>query len=422
MKILHLNTFDISGGAARAAYRIHKGLQGIGIDSKMLVQTKLSDDRTVIAPDTKVKKGLARLRPTLDSAFKKLFSGGSKTIFSPAWLPFSNIPYQIKSISPDIVNLHWICGGMLRIEDLKRINKPIIWTLHDMWAFTGGCHYSDGCERFQQDCGNCPQLNRISKNDFSRSILRRKKKSWADLDITIVAPSNWLAECAKKSSLFKDRRIEVIHNGLDLNLFKPVDKTTARRIWDLPMDRKLILFGAMSATSDHRKGFDLLYDGLKKLAVKWSDKAELVVFGASEPESPPDFGLSVHYMGSLHDEVSLSVLYAAVDVMVAPSRQDNLPNTVVEPLACGTPVVAFDIGGMPDMIDHKLNGYLAKPFDTSDLAAGINWVLSDPERHRALSQAARKKTMEKYSLETQAKKYASLYENLLNKTTPSKFW
>jgi len=413
MKILHLNTSDISGGAARAAYRIHKGLQGIAIDSKMLVQSKLSDDRTVIAPDTKVKKGLVLLRPTLDSAVKKLISGGSKTIFSPAWLPFSDIPSQVDSISPDIVHLHWICDGMLRIKELKQISKPIVWTLHDMWAFTGGCHYSDGCERFQQDCGNCPQLNRMGENDLSWSILRRKKKAWAGLDITIVTPSNWLAECAKESSLFGRHRVEVIHNGLDLNLFKPISKTTAREIWDLPINKKLILFGAMRATSDHKKGFDLLYEGITQLTTKWSGKAELIVFGASEPENPPDFGLPVHYLGHLHDDVSLSLLYAAADVMVTPSRQDNLPNTVVESLACGTPVVAFDIGGMPDMIEHQINGYLAKPFDTSDLAAGIDWVLSNENRYKELCIKAREKAVACFDIETIARQYAELYKGVL---------
>ncbi|MBW2647232.1 MAG: glycosyltransferase, partial [Deltaproteobacteria bacterium] len=290
MKSLLINTHDISGGAAIAAHRIHKGLQGIGMDSKMLVQSKLSDDKTVIGSDNKIKKGFAKLRPTLDSAVKKFFSGSSKTIFSSAWLPFSGIPSRIKSIAPDIIHLHWICGGMLRIEELKRVNKPIVWTLHDMWAFTGGCHYCDDCDRFQQDCGNCPQLNKNGKNDLSRSVLKRKKKAWAGLDVTIVTPSTWLAKCAKKSSLFKGQRIEVIHNGLDLNLYKPVDKTFACKIWNLSINKKLILFGAMSATSDHRKGFDLLYESLKQLADKWSDNTELVVFGASEPENPPDFG------------------------------------------------------------------------------------------------------------------------------------
>lgn len=169
----------------------------------------------------------------------------------------------------------------------------------------------------------------------------------------------------------------------------------------------------MNATSDHRKGFDLLYEGLKQLAVKWSDKAELVIFGAGEPGNPPDFGLPVHYLGCLHDEVSLSLLYAAADVMVTPSRQDNLPNTVVESLACGTPVVAFDIGGMPDMIDHKINGYLAKPFDTSGLAAGINWVLSDKDRHRELCLKAREKAVACFDIKKVARQYADLYKSIV---------
>jgi glycosyltransferase involved in cell wall biosynthesis len=415
MKILHLNSSDIQGGAARAAYRIHKGLQGIGIDSKMLVQSKSGDDKTVIGPDNKVKRVLALLRPTLDYTFKNLFSGSSKTIFSPAWLPFSNILSQIDSISPDIVHLHWICGGMLRVEKLKQINKPIIWTLHDMWAFTGGCHYNAGCERFQQVCGNCPQLNRRGKNDLSRSVLRRKRKAWNGLDITVVTPSNWLAECAKKSSLFKGRRIEVIHNGLNLDLFKPINKTTVREIWDLPQDKKLILFGAMSATSDHRKGFDLLYEGLKQLAAKWSDKAELVIFGASEPENPPDFGLPVHYLGRLQDDVSLALLYSAADVMVVPSRQEAFGQTASESLACGTPVVSFRVTGLIDIVDHKLNACLAKPFDTSYLAAGISWVISDQTRHKELCIKAREKAVACFDIEKVAGQYAELYGEIIDR-------
>lgn len=412
MKALLINSSDISGGAARAAYRIHEGLQGIGLDSKMLVQTKLSDSSAVIAPDTRVERGLALLRPILDSVINLFLTGDSETIFSSAWVPFTDIRSQINFISPDIVHLHWVCQGMLRIEDLKRIDKPIIWTFHDMWAFTGGCHYSDDCAGFHQDCGNCPQLNKCCENDLSRSVLKRKKKAWDALDITIVAPSKWLAGCVKKSSLFKGRRIEVIHNGLNLNLYKPVDKTTARSIWNLPINTKLILFGTMRATGDHRKGFDLLYEGLKQSASGWADKAELVVFGADEPEDPYDFGLPAHYLGLLHDDVSLALLYSAVDVMVVPSRQDNLPNTVVESLSCGTPVVAFDIGGMPDMLDHKINGYLAKPFDTGDLTVGIDWVLSDDKRYKELCIKAREKAVSCFDIKTVALQYAELYRKV----------
>jgi len=273
---------------------------------------------------------------------------------------------------------------MLRIEELKRVNKPIVWTLHDMWAFTGGCHYCDDCDRFQQDCGNCPQLNKNGKNDLSRSVLKRKKKAWAGLDVTIVTPSTWLAKCAKKSSLFKGQRIEVIHNGLDLNLYKPVDKTFACKIWNLSINKKLILFGAMS-----------------------------VVFGASEPENPPDFGLPVHYLARLHDDVSLSLLYAAADVMVVPSRQEAFGQTASESLACGTPVVSFGATGLLDIVYHKINGYLAKPFNTSDLAAGINWVLSNENRHKELCANAREKAVESFDIEKVAGQYARLYGEIL---------
>lgn len=413
MKILHLNTSDISGGAARAAYRIHKGLQKISIESRMLVQTKAGDDKTVTGPNSKIKKGLAKLRPILDSAVKMIFAGDTKTIFSPAWIPFSDIPSQINSTSPEVVHLHWICGGMMRIEELKRINKPIVWTLHDMWAFTGGCHYSDDCERFQEGCGNCPQLNRSSKYDLSRSIIRRKKEAWKGLDITIVTPSFWLAKCAKKSSLLKGRRIEVIHNGLDLNLYKPIDKKIARNVWNLPINKRLILFGAMGATSDSRKGFDLLLEGLKILSAQWSSSAEVVIFGASEPENPPTFGLPVHYLGRLHDDVSLAFLYSAADIMVVPSRQEAFGQTASESLACGTPVVAFGATGLLDIVEHQINGYLAEPFDTSDLAAGINWVLSDVNRHKELCINARKKAEEFFDIEKVAKQYKNLYQDII---------
>ena len=414
MKIHIVNTYDIYGGAAIAAYRIHKGLNGIGMDSKMMVQTKLSDDKTVIGPGSKFKKGLSLLRPTIDSAITNLCACGSKTIFSPAWLPFSNILSQIDSMSPDIIHLHWICDGMLRVETLKQMNKPIVWTLHDMWAFTGGCHYSDGCERYHHACGLCPQLNKKNENDLSRCVLKRKKKAWNKLDITIVTPSSWLAECAKKSSLFKGRHIKIIHNGLDLNLFKPVDKTYVRRIWGLPDNKNLILFGAMNATSDYRKGFDLICEALKRLSDKWSGKAELIIFGSSEPKNPPDFGLPVHYLGRLHDEISIALLYSAVDVFVAPSEQENLPNTVMEALACGTPVTAFDIGGMPDMIEHQINGYLAKPFDVSDLSVGIDWVLSDENRHKKLCLKARGKAVSCFDIKKIAKQYAEFYEDVIS--------
>jgi glycosyltransferase involved in cell wall biosynthesis len=425
MKILHLNTSDTSGGAARAAYRIHKGLQGLGIDSKMLVQTMSGDDKTVIGPVTKAKKGLALLRPTLDSSVKKLFPGESKTFFSPAWLPFSDIPSQIKSIAPDIVHLHWICDGMLRIEKLKRINKPIIWTLHDMWAFTGGCHYNEKCDRYKNECGCCFQLESKKKKDISHWVWKRKKKAWENIDLTIVTPSKWLARCATKSSLFKNRRIEVINNGINLQQYKTINHFMARKILNLPKDKILILFGAMSATTDKRKGFHLLHKAMNKFnSFPLASHTKLVIFGSSKPYKESDFGLETIYLGQLHDDISLALLYAASDVFICPSIQDNLPNTIVESLSCGTPCVAFDIGGMPDMIDHKINGYLARPFDPEDFAMGIDFVISggqnlklehmDNHKIQDMKTMARKKAVNNFCIKKVAIQYSNLYKDIIN--------
>jgi len=413
MNILHVNTYDTSGGAARAAYRIHKGLQEIGISSKMLVQTKLSDDRHVIGPDSKISRAWNLIRPNFDILPLQLYRRRKKAIYHIQWIPGSPLN-NISIVNPDIIHLHWICDGFVRIEALKKIKKPIVWTLHDMWAFTGGCHYSDDCERYKSSCGKCPQLCSNREKDFSRWVWHRKNKAWQNLNLTIVTPSKWLAECVKESSLFQHKRIEVIPNGLDLKRYKPMDRLLAREILGLPKNKRLVLFGAMEATSDSRKGFQQLMPVIQKLKKKSFVKGiEVIVFGASEPENAPNFGLPTHYLGWLYDEVSIALLYSAVDVFIAPSVQDNLPNTVMEALACGTPVVAFNIGGMPDMIEHKNNGYLANPFEIEDLSTGIKWVLEDNNRYLNLCRNARTKVEREFGLANIAKKYLQLYRQII---------
>jgi glycosyltransferase involved in cell wall biosynthesis len=224
-----------------------------------------------------------------------------------------------------------------------------------------------------------------------------------------------MAECAKESVLFKNYRVEVIANGIDHKRFHPIEHSVVRDILDLPKDKHIILFGAVGATSDPRKGFHLLKTSLLKLAAMgFQDNTEVVIFGASRPKERSDFGFRTHYMGRLHDEISLALVYACVDVFVSASTQDNLPNTVMEALACGTPVVGFDVGGLSDMIEHQRNGYLARPFDTDALSLGISWVLSDQERWRSLSLNARKKVEIEYTLERQSKKYIELYEDIIS--------
>lgn len=413
MKTVILNTFDTRGGAARAANRLHKGLQSIGVDSTMLVQSKYGDEPTVIGPLPMLPTGIALMRPLLDSIPLKCYPNRTPFIFSPAILP-ERLAAKVAALNPEIIHLHWVALGFLKIETLRRFEKPIVWTLHDSWAFTGGCHIPFECMRYRQMCGACPALGSTKENDLSRKIWKRKAKAWKGLNLTVVTPSRWLAECARSSSLFHDVRVEVIPNGLDIQRYKPVDRHVARELLLLPKDKKLILFGAVSSTSDRNKGFHLLLPALKNMADNsWENRAELVVFGATKPVNGPDFGLSTHYLGHFNDKISMNLLYAAVDVFVAPSIQENLPNTVMEALACGTPCVAFNIGGMPDMIEHKKNGYLARPFETDDLARGIEWVLNDDERRKILSLRAREKVEKEFELTLVARWYRKLYEDIL---------
>jgi len=412
MKILLLNTNDISGGAAIAAYRLLKGLQKNSVQAKMLVQFKKSDDYSILGPQTKWQKAFSKIRAIIDSIPVRFYKQRKKIIFSPAVLR-DNIYKRIREINPGIIHLHWIAEGFVRVESLAKINKPIIWTLHDMWAFTGGCHYDEECGKYDKNCGHCPILSSNKKNDLSSKIWKRKEKYWKNLDLTIVTPSSWLGECAKRSSLFYNARVEVIPNGIDLNRFKPINKNIARDILCLTKDKKLILFGALDALSDKRKGFPLLKKALKKLSSKENKDIELIIFGSSRPRDEEKLGFKTHYLGQLNDEISLALVYSMADVMIVPSIQDNLPNTIMESLACGTPVVAFNIGGIPDMIEHQKNGYLAKPFDTTDLANGIEWVLEDNSRWEKLSKNAREKVIKEFDIVKVAKRYTDLYKDVL---------
>lgn len=413
MKLLILNTFDNLGGAAIATYRLHRGLRLIGINSHMLVQSKKADDSNVIGPTTKWGMVISIIRPYLDGALTHLYRNRQKVPFSSAWLP-SSLLSKVTKLNPDIVHLFWVSGGFLRIETLKNFKRPIVWTLHDMWPFTGGCHYDDECRRFQQSCGRCPALHSNQERDLSRRVWERKQTSWEGVPIVVVATSHWLADMARSSSLFKNQRIEVIPNGIDTETYKPINKEVARATYNLPQDKHLILFSAFSAISDKRKGNQFLVQALEIMSqAGWESKIELVIIGASRPENPPDMGMKVHYMGHLHDEISQVLLYSAADVVVAPSMQENLSNTVMESLACGTPVVAFNIGGMPDMIEHQVNGYLATPFESNDLANGIMWVLENKRRHDTLSLRARQTVEEHYALKTVANRYLALYQSLL---------
>ena len=381
----------------------------------MLVQCKKSDDPTIIGPKTKIGKGLALLRPELDSLPLIVYRNRTSPIFSPQWVPESHRS-SIDHLNPEIINLHWVCEGFLKIETIAKLKRPVVWTLHDLWAFTGGCHYPSECNRYIETCGCCPHLQSRKERDLSHRVWKRKGKTYRGIDLTVVTPSRWLAGCAKSSSLFGEFRTEVIPNGLDINRFSPVDKLQARDLLNLPPDKHLILFGAIHATGDTRKGFQYLAPALQKLKESgWQDKMEIVIFGSSSHETKDHPAFKTHFLGTLHDDISLSLAYAAADAFIAPSIQENLSNTVMESIACGTPCIAFNIGGMPDMIENRKNGYLAIPFDVEDLARGISWVIEDPERTFALGHRAREKAEQEFNLTLHAHRYITLFEDLLSR-------
>lgn len=419
MKVLHLSTADANGGAARGAYAMHKALCKAGVDSWMLVAEKYTDDPTVIGPKdtTGSQKVLKGVRQTIEYRPLKRYKNKRPGAFSPA-VYASKVVEKVEAIDPDIVNLHWVGGGMLRPQDLAKFqrqrSRPLIWTMRDMWPFTGGCHYSGSCSAYKASCGHCPVLGSDKIHDLAYKGWHRKQTAWKDLEITLAPLSTWLAECARSSRLFSHQTIQVIPNAIDAEAYRPIDQAIARNLLNLPLAKKLILFGALSPTADPRKGFKYLRTALQHLAAQpHSDQFEVVIFGTDRPTQDLDLRLPATFLGRLHDDTMLALAYSAADVMVMPSIQDNFAKTTIESMACGTPVVGFNGTGFKDCVVHQQNGYAAICFDAVDLAKGIDWVLADRDRWQILSANARKTVEDKFTVVRQADQYQQLYRRLL---------
>ncbi|MGJ3522815.1 glycosyltransferase [Nitratidesulfovibrio sp. D1] len=406
--ILLVNTSQKSGGAARAAWRTYLGIRRIRPDALYL--NLFCDDRTpgiIGLPSTSLHGVLARRLVRLDQLPLHRYSGRPKAIFSPALYP-NPLRIPLSRFRPRLVHLHWLAYGLLRIEELGRLRAPVVWTLHDTWAFTGGCHYTGDCDGFRKRCGCCPQLGSTRGDDLSCKVWQRKHDAYARMNLTIVAPSRWLADLARQSSLFAGRRIEVIPNGLDTDVFRPMDKAAAKAFLGIDPNHPVLLFGAQWLT-DRRKGGDILAAALERLEFPCT----LLTFGAGAAALDVNPNVTVYGLGSLADDISLAVVYSAADMFICPSREDNLPNTVAEAMACGTPCVAFDVNGLPEMVEHMVNGWLARPCDPVDLAAGIRWLVGHPCPDE-LRQNARQHALAEYSLDIMGSRYETLYEDLLN--------
>ncbi|WP_320047859.1 glycosyltransferase [uncultured Ilyobacter sp.] len=383
MKIVHVNTTDVINGAGIAAHRLHLSMIEQGIDSKMLVMSKSSDELNIdVARKGNFEKyflsNFRKLREKI--TFNKYKNRKNPILFSSAEFGIDISEHSFIK-EADIIHLHWINGSYLSLESIKRLSnlgKKIRWTLHDMWLFTGGCHYSNWCKKYEKNCGNCPILETGKENDITRKIWKKKENIFRDLDIEIITCSNWLGDCAKKSSLLKEKKIIVQANVLDKNIFKPINKEICKDILNLDKNKKYICFGAMNSTSDPRKGWDYLKKTLLHLDKENPEikkGTELLIFGASHGKDIDKLPFNTKFLGRVYDETTLSLIYNSADVFVAPSLEDNLPNTVNESIHCETPVIAFDIGGMPDMIAHEKNGYLAEYKNIEDLSRGLKRYL-----------------------------------------------
>ena len=415
MNILILNTSERTGGAAIAANRLMKALIDSGINVQTLVLNKQTSDKNIISIQSSfIKKKLARFNFLWERWVIFVHNRFSrKNLFK---VSIANSGFDISGHplvkSADIIHIHWINQGFLSLENIAKLihsGKPVVWTLHDMWAGTGICHYPGDCGKYKSGCSDCPFLLGKTVRDLSHKVFTLKKK--LDLNrITYAGCSCWIANEAKKSALLQNAFITNIPNPIDTTVFKPGNKTDIRQKRGLPVNRKLVLFAA-AKLSDTRKGMSYLVEAGRYLQQR---NIEIVFMGGKiDGNLLHTVSLPVHSLGYLHTPADTASAYAACDVFVTPSLEDNLPNTVMEAMACGTPCVGFNTGGIPEMIDHKINGYLAKYQDAKDLADGIDWILFEAD-YQQLSQNAHRKVIDCYSEKIVAMQYTELYKNAVN--------
>lgn len=408
MKIYHFSANNNKGGAARAASRIHSSLLKLGIDSMMFVdELDMSSERIFGSNrilDIFLSKARAKAANILLKSLNTKNSGQhSLSIFPSRWLKFIN------ESDADIVHLHWVNREMLSISDIGKIKKPIVWTLHDMWSFSGAEHL---CEDNRWEEGYLKN-NRPSHEkgfDLNRWVFKRKLKHWKE-PINIVTPSTWLSECARSSYLMNTWPVSTIPNCLDTELWKPSDKQYARNLFGFPKDKKLILFGSYGSNATLNKGFDLLLKSLQALNNP-EDNYELVVFGDTSKDQFSKLKIPVHFIGHIRNDERLVSLYNAADLMVIPSRQEAFGQVASEAQACGTPVVAFFTSGLKDIIEHGQTGYLAQPFNIDDLAAGIKWAATTKDIDD-ISKKAKERAHAMFSYGHVAMLYKSLYKKAL---------
>lgn len=411
MKVLHVVAGELSQGAARGAYWLHLGLIERGVNSKILTDSKmtLNDDNVVTVNKGGKNKLLCFIRGWLDVSLSWIYRKRKLTIFSSGFVGF-NFTKTKEYEEADIVHFHWINGGFINIRHISKVKKPIVWTMRDMWPMTGGCHVADAleCDRYKVGCGKCKQLKSKHIWDLSKIVVNRKKR-YLPKTINVVGISDWLSGKAVSSYLFREHKILTIHNNINTKEFFPIRKEVARSILSLNTKKKIILCGVTDAKLFY-KGFDKYLEAISLLD---QDNIFLLFFGNVNRPDIEKVGIEYSSLGYLYDNVSLRIAYSASDVFVSPSIMDSFGKTIAEAMACGTPSVCFDATGPKEIIDHKVNGYKAEPFDAKCLAEGINWVIDDSERYRWLCENARKKIQTQFSEKVISEKYLELYRGLV---------
>ena len=416
MRVLIINTFERMGGAAIAANRLMDALRNNGIQTKMLVRDKQTNQPTVIG----LKKSWWRIWQFVWERIVIWIANhfSKNNLFA---VDIANTGTDITVLpefkQAEIIHLHWINQGMLSLKDIQKIllsGKPVVWTMHDMWPCTGVCHHARECNKFYQECHHCPYLyNGGGRKDLSNQIFKKKSELYQLAPITFVTCSQWLKERANQSALLTNHHVVHIPNPINTNLFKPRNKQEARTRCELPIDKKLVLFGSVKIT-DKRKGIDYFIESCKILAQKYPSLIQelgVVVYGKYSEQLKPLVPFQVYPLNYISNEKELVNVYNAVDLFVTPSLEENLPNTIMEAMACGIPCVGFQVGGIPEMIDHLHNGYVAEYKSSEDFANGIHWALSEGE-YASLSEEACRKVISSYSENAIARKYIDIYNKI----------
>ena len=400
MKILHLNTYDIFGGAAKGMNILHQALVKEGIDSQVLVQKKETLDENVISISS---LNSISTRRNFDNLPLQFYSRKQKSLMSCAIIDSSEVIDQINALNPDIVHLHWVCHAFLSIEDIAKINRPIVWTLRDVWPFTGGCHLPLNCDRYKVGCGQCPILESSDLEDITFQQIQRKTKAFQKANITLVGISPWITKEAASSKLgHLCKEVIYINNNYDSVNFYPSKHNTARKSLHINTNKHIIAIGANSFHS-HHKGMKYF---IEMLAYLDTEKFFLLFFGEEIEDIHEIIGFEYKSFGYISDVQKLREIYTISSVFVAPSIHEPFGKTIVESMACGTPVVCFENSGGPDMIiNHKKDGYKAKMFDSQDLASGVKWLI---ENYSSIATSAQKRASQ-FSSEKIANEYINLY-------------